>query len=103
MRISHDTAHENLIKVFNNFVDNNNENNELYEKIPTEKCEYHTNVSGEEQCWDKKCKHRFEKKYTRKFDELWATRSVLFRLLDKYYEDMKEERRLGRQPRRLDF
>ena len=39
----------------------------------------------------------------KEFDKLWTTRMLLFRLLDRYYAEMREERRLGREPRRLDF
>ena len=103
MRISQDTAHDNLMKVFEEFADNNNENNELWKVIPTKDCQYHINVDCEQCCYDPKCEGRNEKKYTKEFNKLWATRMLLFRLLDRYYEEMREERRLGREPRRLDF
>ena len=116
MRISHDTAHHDLIKVFDKYVDSQNEDNRFWEVVPTKVCSDHyeykqyINRKGERKqrridtCWQgKKCHGRFEKKYTREFEELWTTRKVLFRLLDRYYEDMVEERRLGREPRRLDF
>ena len=103
MRISHDTAHHDLIMVFENYVKNHNENNEFWELIPTKDCRYHINSNCEQCCHDPKCKYRNEKKYTKEFDKLWTTRMLLFRLLDRYYAEMREERRLGREPRRLDF
>jgi len=90
MRISHDTAFDDILMVFDNYVKNHNENNEFWKEIQVECKGNHYWEDGNSPC------HK-------EFSSLWTTRKVLLRLLDKYYEDMEEVRRSGGQPRRLDF
>ena len=96
-RISERSAHDIVLKVFDYYVDNNNENNEFWELVPTKDCRYHINIEGEQCCHDPKCKYRNEKKYTKKFDEVWFTRHMVFQLFSKWYEELREARRLGQQ------